>query len=217
MGAPVCVVSEDATSSVGVTISISHCRDAAFCAAVEGVDGVVGVDMEWVEGRLDGFAEEYFTEAEVELVAQAGVERDWLVTAIWSAKEAALKAMRLGLTVDSRAVSCLVCREDGNSGELRGTQGNSRWELGREEELSIVNGQWSMVNEDRNGWTPFEVVWDERRLGGVGRPLQGWWREWDGYVLTVAVGEGRSRREEELSIVNGQLPIVNKERREDTV
>jgi hypothetical protein len=170
--------------------------------------------MEWVEARPAGFAEAYFTEAELEWVAQAGVEQDWLVTAIWSAKEAALKAMRLGLTVDSRAVSCLVCREDGNSGELRGTQGNSRWELGREEELSIVNGQWSIVNE---GWRPFEVVWDEGRLGQAGWPLQGWWRAWDGYVLTVAVGEGGSRWEEEWSIVNGQLSIVNGERNEDSV
>jgi 4'-phosphopantetheinyl transferase len=178
MGAPVCVGEE-------VTVSISHCRDYAFCAAVAGANGVLGVDMEFVEARPAGFAEGYFTAAELELVEQAGEERDWLVTAIWSAKEAALKAMRLGLTVDCRAVSCLV-----EGRELRGTRGNSRnsGELKREGELSIVNGQWSIVNEEGKGWIPFEIGWDEGRLGRKGRPLQGWWRAWNGYVLTVACG-----------------------------
>lgn len=34
--------------------------------------------------------------------------RDLLVTLIWSAKEAALKALRLGLTVDTRSISCTI-------------------------------------------------------------------------------------------------------------
>lgn len=97
-------------------ISISHSSGYALCAVVE--DGVIGADIERIERRADGFVEDYFTEAELERIAYSVLRiplvdtqyaiRNTLVTAIWSAKEAVLKALHLGLSVDTRSVSCLV-------------------------------------------------------------------------------------------------------------
>jgi 4'-phosphopantetheinyl transferase len=86
-------------------VSISHSHGRAFCALVEG--GLLGADIERIERHTSQFTEDYFTEAEREIVGSAA-EADFLTTAIWSAKEAALKALRLGLTVDTRAVTCRV-------------------------------------------------------------------------------------------------------------
>jgi 4'-phosphopantetheinyl transferase len=92
-----------------ISLSISHSRGHAFCAVVERPFSPLGADLEWVEARLDGFAEDYFTAAECERVNRADeAMRDVLITAVWSAKEAALKALHLGLTVDTRAVECLI-------------------------------------------------------------------------------------------------------------
>jgi 4'-phosphopantetheinyl transferase len=90
-----------------LSLSISHCRRRALCALAE--NAPVGADIERIEPRARQFVEDYFTDEEIVLVDQATeAEYDMLVTAIWSAKEAALKALRLGLTVDTRSVSCAI-------------------------------------------------------------------------------------------------------------
>jgi 4'-phosphopantetheinyl transferase len=92
----------------GLRISISHSSGVAFCALNAGAD-LVGADVERVEPRHPAFAGDYFTPAELHQIAGAPAERrDVLITAIWSAKEAALKALCLGLTVDTRRVECLL-------------------------------------------------------------------------------------------------------------
>lgn len=91
-----------------VTLSISHSRDRVFCAAVDGENRAIGADTEYNEPRSSGFADEYFTPLEMQFLSAAPPEqRDWLVNAIWSGKEAALKSIRRGLTEDTRIVSCL--------------------------------------------------------------------------------------------------------------
>ena len=89
-----------------LSLSISHSGGRAFCALVE--NGSIGADIERIEPRDWQFVEDYFTANEVLQVRQAPAEPyETLISAIWSAKEAALKALRLGLTVDTRSVSCL--------------------------------------------------------------------------------------------------------------
>src|SRR5262245_45476038 len=86
-------------------LSISHSGGRAFCALVE--NGSIGADIERIEPRDWQFVEDYFSDDEVLQVRQAPAEQyATLITAIWSAKEAALKALRQGLTVDTRSVSC---------------------------------------------------------------------------------------------------------------
>ena len=91
------------------TISISHAHDYALVAAIDKLDVRLGVDMERIQVRPDGFAETYFTMAEIGLGwCLWGPDRAVWETAIWSAKEAVLKALHLGLSVDTRTVSCLI-------------------------------------------------------------------------------------------------------------
>ncbi|HNB54068.1 MAG TPA: 4'-phosphopantetheinyl transferase superfamily protein, partial [Anaerolineales bacterium] len=56
----------------------------------------------------EGFVGDYFVGEEIALVdAVPRVSRERVVTAIWSAKESALKAIRVGLLADTFAVKCL--------------------------------------------------------------------------------------------------------------
>lgn len=92
-----------------VSLSISHSHSHAFCAVVAAADFPLGADIEIIEPRPPGFAADYFTGAERALVERVSdAFRPTLETAIWSAKEAAFKAIRSGLTVDTRNVSCLI-------------------------------------------------------------------------------------------------------------
>lgn len=91
-----------------VTISLSHCGGTGFCAVAEpGVD--LGCDLEIIEPRSPAFLADYFTAGEQSLVAQApAMERDRLITLLWSAKESVLKALRCGLRSDTLCVSSTV-------------------------------------------------------------------------------------------------------------
>ena len=101
-GAPTVFISNDAA---GVTISISHRSGRAICAIAE--SGVkLGCDLEVIEPHSQAFIEDYLTYEEQLQVANASAEdRDRLITLFWSAKESALKAMQVGLRVDTRCIS----------------------------------------------------------------------------------------------------------------
>ena len=70
------------------------------------VAGTLGVDLELVEPRTDGFVEDFFTDAERRYVRglEPGEPRDEAANLIWSAKEAALKVRQEGLRADTRSV-----------------------------------------------------------------------------------------------------------------
>lgn len=87
-----------------VSISISHRSVWAICA-VAAPEAMLGCDLELVEPRSDAFISDYFTPKEQELLARASsIERDTIANLLWSAKESALKALGVGLTVDARTV-----------------------------------------------------------------------------------------------------------------
>ncbi len=105
-GVPFCKI---AVSNRHYTISISHSHDYALVAAIDKPDVRLGVDMERIKVRPDGFPETYFTMTEMGLGRCLwGPDRAVWETAVWSAKEAVLKALHLGLSVDTRSVSCLI-------------------------------------------------------------------------------------------------------------
>jgi 4'-phosphopantetheinyl transferase len=88
-----------------VTFSISHRAGWAACA-VAGPEAALGCDLEVVEPRSDAFAADYFTVEEQELLAQASpADRFQLLALLWSGKESALKALRVGLRLDTRCVA----------------------------------------------------------------------------------------------------------------
>jgi 4'-phosphopantetheinyl transferase len=86
-------------------LSISHSSGAAFCAWTPLTTQHIGADIELIAPHPQYFIEDYFTPFEIAQCAQAPEPlRADLVTAIWSAKEAVLKALRQGLKWDTRQV-----------------------------------------------------------------------------------------------------------------
>jgi 4'-phosphopantetheinyl transferase len=102
-GAPYILLPDGSTSRN--CLSFSHRDGLAFCALASGPDLKIGADLERIEPRGGNFTVDYFTQAEQMLINSHPVmNRDLLVTLIWSAKEAMLKALGVGLRWDTRQV-----------------------------------------------------------------------------------------------------------------
>lgn len=88
-----------------VSISLSHREGVAACAV--GPSGMAfGCDLEAIETRSEAFIADYFTLEEQTTVQTASApDRARVVALIWSAKESALKALRVGLRANTSAVS----------------------------------------------------------------------------------------------------------------
>ncbi len=95
--------------------------------------GTLGVDLEAVEPRSRGFVADYLTAYEQEYVRSQGEHgsEGWDVAAnlLWSAKEAALKVLRVGLRADTRSVE-VALGDDGAPRRLGATDrpGGHRWD-----------------------------------------------------------------------------------------
>jgi 4'-phosphopantetheinyl transferase len=91
-----------------VPLSISH-REGCAVAAVSTTHGVgLGIDLEWVEDHPQSFYEDFFTTEELRILGEyAADKRAWAGSLMWSAKEAVLKALGLGLRLDTRTVEIL--------------------------------------------------------------------------------------------------------------
>lgn len=85
-------------------ISLSHRRELGLAAVPEDANQRIGADVETVEPRAAALVEQFFTEGEAALVRAAGAGRDEVVARLWSAKEAVLKLLGLGLRLDTRSV-----------------------------------------------------------------------------------------------------------------
>jgi 4'-phosphopantetheinyl transferase len=97
-----------ASRSAPVTISLSHRSGLAVCAvaATCRLGPTLGCDLERIEPHSDLFLADYFTIEEQSLVREApSGDRCRLLALLWSAKESLLKALRLGLRVDTRSVN----------------------------------------------------------------------------------------------------------------
>jgi 4'-phosphopantetheinyl transferase len=162
-GAPVVRLADGGTLPVGV--SISHSEGTAFCAAwaVAGEALSVGADLERIAPRMEGFVRDFFRPAEVAAweALPAGPARDAFASVVWSAKEAVLKALRVGLTVDTRSVEILLSEDE-------------------------AAGAAGLPRPDGGGWKGFAACCAPH-LPGSELPIAGFWRERDGFVMTVAV------------------------------
>ena len=98
---------------LAASLSISHSGPWGFCALCDEAGWTVGADIERIEPRTRGFVETFFAPAELAAFDAAGSDRrDVLVTATWCAKEAALKALRMGLRADTRQLTCRLAGAD---------------------------------------------------------------------------------------------------------
>ena len=86
-----------------LSLSISHRGDWGL-AAIALVSGArIGADIETVEPRDPALVRQFFSESEADCVAGGG-DVNRTVARIWSAKEAVLKAMGVGLRHDTRDI-----------------------------------------------------------------------------------------------------------------
>jgi len=88
-------------------ISITHREGAAACAIAP--DAGIGCDLEAIEPRTSRFVDDFFTERECAAVRRTPDElRDRHIALTWSAKESALKVLRVGLRRDTRSVEVAI-------------------------------------------------------------------------------------------------------------
>ncbi len=144
----------------GIAISLSHRAGTAVCAVMPSL-AAMGCDLEEIEPRDDNFFQDYFTAEEQAWVArEPAVDRPWISTLIWSAKESALKALRVGLRADTRAVAVTLL--------------DSVPQRGNEEECST-----DPLLMARNRWFPLRVDSED------GAVFPGWWQRTEQFVYTV--------------------------------
>lgn len=90
-------------------LTISHREDWALAAWTAQPGLQIGADLEIVPAENPDFLEDYLSPAELEIAARlVGRERACWMILCWSAKEAVLKALRIGLRVDTRSVEVLA-------------------------------------------------------------------------------------------------------------
>lgn len=90
-----------------VAISLSHRAGTALCTVGPPVSNF-GCDLERIEPRSEAFVADYFTAAEQTLIERTNLpDRSLLLALLWSAKESALKSLRVGLRLDTRSISVI--------------------------------------------------------------------------------------------------------------
>ncbi len=100
-----------------LTISLTHSSGVAVCAISR--SGALGCDLELVEPRSRAFVADYFTAEEREFIGHAvEADRVRLINLLWSAKESALKALRVGLRRDTRDL-LVTAVDDGTRNDWR--------------------------------------------------------------------------------------------------
>jgi len=153
-----------------VTVTISHTAGHALAAATwcppaacGGDVPALGADLGLVEPRSPAFVETFFTDAERRWVREAPWwERDLRANFVWCAKEAVLKVLGVGLTVDTRAVEC------------------------RAEPGVADPAEWPLAPAE-DGWAPFRGTCSSTVVAG-GATIRGVWRRLPGFVAALAVG-----------------------------
>jgi 4'-phosphopantetheinyl transferase len=149
---------------VALSISLSH-RDGVAACAIARSTIPLGCDLELIEPRSDAFIADYFTKDEQKLIAlQSKDKRDEIITVLWSAKESALKALRVGLTVDTRSVSVCLGARHSESAEKRDGK-----------ELHPLSSACPSPD-----WRPFQATFQNEQI------LYGWWSTSTSLVRTFA-------------------------------
>ena len=101
-------------------VALSDRAGWAVCLVGEAL-GRLGVDLELVEPRSEGFVADFLTPGERDWVAGLpDADRDAAANLLWSAKESALKVLQTGLRRDTRSVEVMI----GTTGT--GALGNAR-------------------------------------------------------------------------------------------
>lgn len=85
-------------------VSLSHSGEYALVAHSHSEGVKLGCDLERVEPRSAEFIQDYFLAAEADWIRERPEKRDLRATLLWSAKESVLKALAVGLSIDTLRV-----------------------------------------------------------------------------------------------------------------
>lgn len=105
------------------SLSISHRSEYAVAAFCFDPEISIGMDLEEIEAKSHGFVEDYFTEPEGRMVFALSLEEQALAASLlWSGREAIVKALQIGLRIDTRQIAfklpSLKSNEDWQSVEI---------------------------------------------------------------------------------------------------
>lgn len=101
-GAPLLQLMSDIPPSG--TISLSHSNGNVFCAYEREPARHLGIDLELIEARDPSFLDDYFNQNEIQQILAHPLGQHFAATLFWSVKEALLKALSLGLRIDTRRI-----------------------------------------------------------------------------------------------------------------
>ena len=88
------------------SLSISHRSDCAIAAFCFDPEISIGIDLEEIDAKSRGFVEDYFTEPEARMVLALSLEEQALAASLlWSGREAIVKALQIGLRIDTRQIA----------------------------------------------------------------------------------------------------------------
>jgi phosphopantetheinyl transferase len=88
--------------------SLSHSNGYVFCGYSPEKNLKFGLDLEKIEARSLEFVQDYFSSQEIERYQVLDVkDKDEYTTMVWSGKEAVLKTLGLGLSIDTRKVEII--------------------------------------------------------------------------------------------------------------
>ncbi len=88
------------------SLSISHRGEYAVAAYCYDPDISIGIDLELIEPKSQGFVQDYFTAQEANRVFGLPAQQQALAASLlWSGREALLKALQLGLRIDTRQIA----------------------------------------------------------------------------------------------------------------
>jgi 4'-phosphopantetheinyl transferase len=86
-------------------LTLSHREELGCAAWISDPSLRIGIDLEAIETKPNSFISDYFTPAEIQLVQSLTPAQFPLAASLlWSAKEAVLKALGVGLSIDTREV-----------------------------------------------------------------------------------------------------------------
>ena len=105
LGVPIALVQGEAILG---SLSLSHSGDLGVSAYTSTPCFTLGVDAEMLAPRSAALVQDFFTPREAAFIEMlpAAMQSEW-TNRLWSAKEAILKALSLGLRVDKRQVEIL--------------------------------------------------------------------------------------------------------------
>ena len=154
-------------------ISLSHRCGTAICA-LGAASSHIGCDVELVEKRDAAFASDYFAADEISRLSDAPEEkRELIITLLWSAKESALKALHLGLRLDTRDLEVFF---SSSLSPERNKFWLDNYPIGLADSEAPVRRDLPAAL-----WHPFQVKLRDMPA------FVGWWRHPDQFVHTLLV------------------------------